>query len=660
MNDIIDSENQKNDDFLSALESNSANVKPINATIENPKTSEELEQNERNSLQAQLNEKKYEEKTTKKASSRKKKEVSMEDVQATAVAEEETPVSSEETVEEPVPVVEDEPIPTVEEKPVEKPVKKTKNSKTVEVQTVTPEEAITIEHNKTEKTKVNKKIKQSVEIVDDFDSKINENNTPEYIDADTYENDDIQPDLDMDTINKTIDESYEDKTNVKHDDETYDIEIVSDESKESKKPSKSYDYKVERKKTHKYYGGQNDENISFKLRSAKISKILRNMSIEDTTKIESADITGKTTQERQDIYLKTVLPTLQPSMSVVPFILSGVVITMSAFTWPDIQELLKIEDKVDDLDPSTNDYFYEKNKLFIEKRRKQLDLFYKHITTVSGYEVKPSQDDLFRKIIKEPDFSQLFFAAYSASFLKEYQFDITCATCGTTNEKMVNSKDLCFLLNSNINVKQLNHYIETGGTIDVSESAKVYKEFQEEKIVELANSTYRTKKKLPVSSFIYDLKIPTIYEALDSMEEMIELFKEKDLSYTDIDTGNTVYIDSSFGLPTSLVELKKYLYINNLIVPRIINEDKESNKAQVSFVNFKEKSAIINSIYSLSPEDYRTLMSDENLNRLIRVSGIRHAIDAGICKEVTCKSELGSIPVEPEMLFFIIARQEYV
>jgi hypothetical protein len=661
MNDIIDSENQKNDDFLSALESNSANVQPINSNIENPKSTEEINQNERNSLQAQLNEKKYEEKSTKKASSKKKKEVSMEDVQATSTEEVDvTPPLVEESVE-PEPSKE---VPVEEKKSEpepEKPVKKHKNSKTVEVQTVTPEEAITIEHNKTEKTKSNKKIKQSVEIVDDFDKKINENNAPDYMDDDPFEEEEAAPNLDIETINKTIDESYEDKKVVKQDDESYDVEIVSDKNETKQKEiSKSYDYKVKRKNEHRYFGGPNDENISFKLRSAKISKILRNMNIDDTTTIESADITGKTTQERQDIYLKTVLPTLQPSMSVVPFILSGVVITMSAFTWPDIQELLKIEDKVDELDPNNDTYFYEKNKLFIEKRRKQLDLFYKHITTVSGYEVKPSQDDLFRKIIKEPDFSQLFFAAYSASFLKEYQFDITCATCGTTNEKMVNSKDLCFLLNSNINVKQLNHYIETGGTIDVSESAKIYKEFQEEKIVELANSTYRTKRKLPVSSFIYDLKIPTIYEALDSMEEMIELFKDKDLSYTDMETGNTVYIDSSFGLPANLIEMKKYLYIDNLIVPRIINEDKETNKAQVSFVNFKEKSAIINSIYSLSPEDYRTLINDENLNKLIRVSGIRHAIDAGICKEVTCKSELGSIPVEPEMLFFIIARQEYV
>ena len=107
-----------------------------------------------------------------------------------------------------------------------------------------------------------------------------------------------------------------------------------------------------------------------------------------------------------------------------------------------------------------------------------------------------------------------------------------------------------------------------------------------------------------------------------------------------------------------MIELRKYLYISKLIVPRIVSENKESNSAQVSFVDFKEKSAILNSVYSLSPEDYKTLMNDENLNKLIKVSGIRHAIAAGYCEEETCKADLGSIPVEPEMLFFIIARQE--
>lgn len=196
--------------------------------------------------------------------------------------------------------------------------------------------------------------------------------------------------------------------------------------------------------------------------------------------------------------------------------------------------------------------------------------------------------------------------------------------------------------------------------MDNTVSGKAYADFQKEKIVEMANSTYRTKKKLPVSSFIFDLKIPTILEALDTMSEIIEVFRDKDLSYTDIDTGSTVFVDSSFGLNDDLMNIRKYLYINKLIVAQVIDEDREKKTAKVTFVDFTEKQAILNTIYSLSPEDYVTLMNDENLNKLIHVSGIRHAINGGKCGEPTCGADLGNIPVEPEMLFFTTARRESV
>jgi hypothetical protein len=677
-NNTFDDENQKNDDFLSAL--SEGQMIPQDIIQPKPKSvnADDLNQEERAALQSKLAEQNYVEQQEQKIQSSVNTEPvtdGFEDLQASEIGV----AKSEPVVEEKIdqPEIAEEQI-TISEQPVSTPVEKKvvtpvpeaettekepevkkhkRSSKKIEVTAVTPEEALNIEHNKNEKLKKTSSVKGSVDILDDFDKKVLENNEPTTLYSDHSEE---NSDLDYETITKKIDESYEDKTTEHKKEKEYTVEIINEKNPEKKADEQEREFKVERKTVHKYYGGKDDDNISFKLRSAKVSKILNQLSIDDTTAIESTDIMAKTTQERQDIYLKTVLPTLQPSISVVPFIISGVVISMTAFTWPDIQELLKIEDKVSDLDPSTNEYFYEKNKLFLEKRHKQLELFYKHIDRVSGFEVKPSFEDLFGKILKAPDFQQLFFAAYSASFLKEYQFNITCATCGTENIKMINSKDLCFLLNTNININRLNHFIETGSTINAKESAQIYKEFQEEKIVEMSNSTYRVKQKLPVSSFLYDLKIPTILEALDAMGEIVELFKEKDLSYTDIETGNTVYIDSSFGLTPELIELKKYMYIKTLIVPRVIDENKETNKASVSFVNFNEKNAIINSIYNLSPEDYRTLINDENLNKLIKVSGIRHAINAGICEEVTCKSELGSIPVEPEMLFFIIARQEYV
>ena len=532
---------------------------------------------------------------------------------------------------------------------------KSKSNKDRSVEIVSPETAAEI---KSKQTKPKTVITKDVTISEDLDAQVLKSNKEieeSAIDriveeSDTY----ITPT----EVGKIIDDSYEfddaesvEKIDVAVVDDDVDDDKPSDEDK-TKKPTKT-------RKTVKYYGGDGKET-SFKIRTAKISNVLRNIRVENTDEVVSTSIDSKNAKDRQDIYLKTVLPTLQPSISVVPMIVSGVVISMTAFTWPDIREIILIEDKIDDLNPNSLEYTYDKNKYFIDKRKKELELLYKHINSVSGYPTKPSFDDLFGKIIKFPDFPQLFFAAYSASFLKPYNFNITCGTCGSDNDRSISSKDLCFLLNSNININQLNYYIEKGAVMDNSVSGKAYADFQKEKIVEMANSTYRTKKKLPVSSFIFDLKIPTILEALDTMNEIVEIFRDKDLSYTDIDTGSTVFVDSSFGLNDDLMNIRKYLYINKLIVAQVIDEDREKKTAKVTFVDFTEKQAILNTIYSLSPEDYVTLINDENLNKLIHVSGIRHAINAGKCGEPTCGTDLGNIPVEPEMLFFTTARRESV
>lgn len=594
-------------------------------------------------------------------------EATMEQNMASSTGNEEKHESENDDVENAVKTAPD--APKMDEKPMEEAPKtkektgstkksnsgnKSKSNKDRSVEIVSPETAAEI---KAKQSKPKTVITKDVTISEDLDAQVLKSNKEieeSAVDriieeSDTY----ITPS----EVSKIIDDSYE-----FDDAETVDkIEVaIIDNDVEDKKPSSEKTKKNTKvKKTVKYYGGDGKET-SFKVRTAKISNVLRNINVENTDEVVSTSIDSKNAKDRQDIYLKTVLPTLQPSISVVPMIVSGVVISMTAFTWPDIREIILIEDKIEDLNPNSLEYIYDKNKYFIDKRRKELELLYKHINSVSGYPTKPSFDDLFGKIIKFPDFPQLFFAAYSASFLRPYNFNITCGTCGSDNDRSISSKDLCFLLNSNININQLNYYIEKGAVMDNTVSGKAYADFQKEKIVEMANSTYRTKKKLPVSSFIFDLKIPTILEALDTMNEIIEVFRDKDLSYTDIDTGSTVFVDSSFGLNDDLMNIRKYLYINKLIVAQVIDEDREKKTAKVTFVDFTEKQAILNTIYSLSPEDYVTLMNDDNLNKLIHVSGIRHAINAGKCGEPTCGADLGNIPVEPEMLFFTTARRESV
>ena len=517
-----------------------------------------------------------------------------------------------------------------------------------EVSVVSAAEAAAIKETEEEKSQLGKEI-----IVDDMDQRVREENIEirKANEARLGEIDDeeLTPEKVIDTFNN----NYEDSEEVDNSDDKK-VEIVDDSSEDTKeKVEAAIEKAAEEPREHNYFGGDGVQT-SFKLRTAKVAKVLRNIKLEDTNSITATDISKKTQKEQQNIYMKTVLPTLQPSYSVVPFVVSGVVITMTAFQWVDIKDICKIDEKVDELDPSSDDYIYNKNLLFLEKREKQMDIFYKHIYSVSGFENKPSKHKLFSEIIKFPDFQQLFFAAYAATFQKPTTVGLTCATCGATHDLSVGSKDLCFLLNKHIEYDKLAKYINKGA-ISGSSTAEVYEEFQKEKVVESANKIYRIQQKLPISSFIYELQVPYVEQAYASLAEIIEKFRDKPLEYVDEETEQVVSIDSTFGLPDYMIELRKYIYLKSLMVPHIV--DDQSNATKVSYIRFTDLDGIIDSVYNLSPEDYNTLMDDPRLNSIMNISGIRHLIDGKQCPEESCGAELGLLPVEPETLFFMIARR---
>ena len=517
-----------------------------------------------------------------------------------------------------------------------------------EVSVVSAAEAAAIKETEEEKSQLGKEI-----IVDDMDQRVREENIEirKANEARLGEIDDeeLTPEKVIDTFNN----NYEDSEEVNNSDDKT-VEIVDDSSEDTKeKVEAAIEKAAEEPREHNYFGGDGVQT-SFKLRTAKVAKVLRNIKLEDTNSITATDISKKTQKEQQNIYMKTVLPTLQPSYSVVPFVVSGVVITMTAFQWVDIKDICKIDEKVDELDPSSDDYIYNKNLLFLEKREKQMDIFYKHIYSVSGFENKPSKHKLFSEIIKFPDFQQLFFAAYAATFQKPTTVGLTCATCGATHDLSVGSKDLCFLLNKHIEYDKLAKYINKGA-ISGSSTAEVYEEFQKEKVVESANKIYRIQQKLPISSFIYELQVPYVEQAYASLAEIIEKFRDKPLEYVDEETEQVVSIDSTFGLPDYMIELRKYIYLKSLMVPHIV--DDQSNATKVSYIRFTDLDGIIDSVYNLSPEDYNTLMDDPRLNSIMNISGIRHLIDGKQCPEESCGAELGLLPVEPETLFFMIARR---
>lgn len=456
-------------------------------------------------------------------------------------------------------------------------------------------------------------------------------------------------------IHKNYEDVDEDATDV-----SKKVEIVSGkEETKSEKIVENIEKKVSREdrlKENNVYGG--DGIISaFKLRQSRVSKILSKVNIKDTSTIDPIDINERKGIEKSKVYVSSILPTLKPCYSVVPLIISGTVITMSAFSWPDIRDICLIEEKNDDLDPSDEDYVYKKNQLFIEKRKKQLDLFYSHIFSVSGYPTKPSQDEFYGKIMKWPDFSQLFFAAYSATFKKAYDFQVMCPKCNLEQTRSILPKNLCFMLNKNINIDRLNYFLKKGSSVATNdESIEVYKEFQAEKLVEKSNTVYRTVKPLSDSAIVCSLKVPTVNEAIESMEAMVEVFRDKPLEYIAED-GTTISIDSSFGVNSikELKNLKKYLYINSILVAEPAEYE---DKIEVGYVEFKDKDQIFNTITNLSVVDYKELVNDPNLTSMINIAGIKHQFDAKLCDNENCKKDMGLMAVEPETLFFTIAERE--
>lgn len=563
-------------------------------------------------------------------------------------------------VEEPEPAKE-EPIISVEKKeevkPVEEKPKKAKKKKTVEV--VGSEE---FEKSKEEKENPKPKVDNNIDIADNIERRINESNE-NIVNGDTNERmEEVQDSILNESVDSYIHKNYDTDDDSEENKPKKEIEIIS--AKNDKEDAEEIVEKAKEKISHEdklkesnIFGG--DGKISaFKLRRSHISKILNDVKISDTSTIDPIDISNRSDIDRSEMYVKTVIPTLNPCYSVVPLIISGVVITMTAFSWPNIRDICLIEEKIDDLDPSDEDYIYKKNQLFIEKRKKQLDLFYDHIYSVSGYPVKPEKDEFYGKIMKWPDFQQLFFAAYSATFQKSYDFVLTCPRCGLEQTRSVNPKNLCFMLNKNINIDSFNHYLQKGAAVASNDdSIAVYKEFQAEKIVERSNNTYRTVRPLSDSAMICTLRVPTVNEAMETIEQIAETFRDKELEHTD-DDGTSIAIDSSFGVNEvrDLRELKRYIYINSILIaePNQVSED----KIKVGYIEFKSKDTILNTITRLSVVDYKELISDPNLNAIVTISGIRHQFDAKICDNPNCKQEMGLMAIEPETLFFTIAKQE--
>ena len=180
---------------------------------------------------------------------------------------------------------------------------KSKSNKDRSVEIVSPETAAEI---KSKQNKPKTVITKDVTISEDLDAQVLKSNKEieeSAIDriveeSDTY----ITPS----EVGKIIDDSYEfdDAESV----EKIDVAVVDDDTEKNKQSEDKTKKTSKTKKTVKYYGGDGKET-SFKIRTAKISNVLRNIQVENTDEVVSTSIDSKNAKDRQDIYLKTVLPT---------------------------------------------------------------------------------------------------------------------------------------------------------------------------------------------------------------------------------------------------------------------------------------------------------------------------------------------------------------
>ena len=591
---------------------------------------------------------------------KKEFENKMEEMQATPKQEEEPLVVVEESTK-------------AEEKPVEvetpKPKKKSQKKKP-EVEIVNSfehQESLKNEEKKAENG--GEEEKHDVDIDDDITHRVIELNREAAVSSGKFKE---YNDLAQQTIPEYLSQNYEEESEKVSDspvefidskklEEVHNADVPSEETNENKPETiedkeRSKSAVIARLRNHDVYGGDGDQK-AFKLRKSKISKIISNLDIKDTSKIDALSLANRSFADQQSMYLKSVQPALKPCYAVVPLLLSGVVITMTSFAWPEIVEICELEEKVDDLDPSSDDYIYEKNKLFIKKRRAQLDFFYNHIYSVSGFDEVPDKDYFYRHIVKWLDVQQLFFGAYCTSMQKPYPFHLTCQICGSDNVRPTLAKDLCFLLNKHININEFNHIIETGSTINNNtESKKLYEEFQKNDFVKSVNRTWRSKKPLSDTSIIFDFKIPSVYDAYDMLDELAEQFRNKPFEVTTKD-GDSFTIDSTVNINRQMRELRNYMYVDSIIIPDpvTVKDENGNEKVKVGFNQYTEKSFIIDIITKLSMSDYKEFISDPNLTKMVQLMSIQHAINAGTCDNPSCKTDLGIIVTEPETLFFTTA-----
>lgn len=358
-------------------------------------------------------------------------------------------------------------------------------------------------------------------------------------------------------------------------------------------------------------------------RSNVISKIIETI---DTTKINPKEVDGDEISTSAFLS-KQIAPLLNPDISIVPLLISGYVVNISAFMYDDLIKVRQIVPEFDTNSPT------ERNIALLKKRKLELETIYNHIVCFQGISEKPSYDE-FLEMVLLPDLPQLIFGSYAATYNQTQEYTAQCRSCGHTISVERTVKDLCHIISKNIDIDTIKKILNNTYPKD---------KISELPIVRDSKKVYVEEKPLPRSGIVLREKIPTLKEFLDGIEALTNIYEDDDLN--DVDFFSLYYYGGRENERNYF--LRECLFIHEMIVPSI---KFDGEKSEASFHLVKDKEIIYRTLRKIHADDYKAIFRSNNLRRMTSIKGIQHYIKMDTCPN--CGIKLEPFPFNAELIFF--------
>ena len=376
------------------------------------------------------------------------------------------------------------------------------------------------------------------------------------------------------------------------------------------------------------------------------NKILKHFS---KTKLDAEKIQTTTKANdpaNEDLFIKQYItqesasssPIAAPRITRVPLLLSGCYVEIKNFTYTEMADYAR---KVT-----------EPNITFKEKLLRELDAIYKHITWTSFMKKGEilSYDDFVSKI-KFPDYEQLFFAMYDASFPGITTWNITCRRCKQTTSVERTSKQLCYILNNRNDSVLTDRFLH-----DILLQKLPVEQMKNTRVYQFANSLWDGKVIYP-NNIKVAYETPTILDVIETLD-IIESNYSQDFP----DTGDIMDSEKPNGKILLL-----FCAIKKLWVPLVTGKDKDGrniirfHELDATFKGvtdaeaeerIKAKDHIINVLMNLPEEQFAQLFSGRDVRLRVKAEGIAHFVNNVECSNPECKAHIGNIPIDMRDSFF--------